>query len=192
MHIVHLPDPLKQAEGQKTFAGAVGLIFDTKASTAKLSLAEEGIIDTFFDTLDWASSDPTVNLVSFGNLMANVDMGNRWTYMGSLTTPNCKSTIDWNVLSTVYPIKQAHLDLFKKQLDKATGYTSEAPLSKIGNYRDIQSIDDHNVHYIKTEKISNSDTGLTIGIIILAVFVIVLIITVCIYVAKLNALLKND
>jgi len=42
-----------------------------------------------------------------------LDMQNRWTYRGSVTTPPCAVAVYWNVLRTVYPIKAKHLALFK-------------------------------------------------------------------------------
>ena len=57
-------------------------------------------------------AEPVVDLISYGNLMELVDMNNRWIYKGSMTVPPCESMVYWNVLSTVYPIKQEHLDQF--------------------------------------------------------------------------------
>jgi len=51
--------------------------------------------------------------VPYGKLMMMVDYTNRWVYKGSVTTPPCAKYVFWNVLSTVYPISQKHLDLFK-------------------------------------------------------------------------------
>ena len=43
--------------------------------------------------------------VPYGDLMMMVDMDNRYTYKGSVTTPPCAQNVYWNVLRTVYPIK---------------------------------------------------------------------------------------
>ena len=72
-----------------------------------------------------------------------VDFSNRFVYQGSWTTPPCTTLIYWNVLSTVYPISQKHLDQFKQQLD-----SGESGLSKTGNWRNLQKIDDQNVLYV--------------------------------------------
>jgi len=45
-----------------------------------------------------------------------VDTDNRYTYRGSVTTPPCAQNVYWNVLKTVYPISQKHVDQFKDQL----------------------------------------------------------------------------
>ena len=62
--------------------------------------------------------------------MELVDLNNRWVYKGSGTVPPCSGFGYWNVLSTVYPIKDEHLALFKDQLDRED-------LSELGNYREI-------------------------------------------------------
>jgi len=63
--------------------------------------------------------------------MMMFDMRNRWTYKGSVTTPPCAENVYWNVLKTIYPIKQKYVDQFKKQLARQPG------LEKTGNYRVI-------------------------------------------------------
>jgi carbonic anhydrase len=64
--------------------------------------------------------------------MEMVDFNNRWVYKGSVTTPPCATYVYWNVLSTIYPVSQKHLDLFKAQLDVGT-----AGLATTGNWREI-------------------------------------------------------
>jgi hypothetical protein len=107
-------------------AGAIGVLFSVENFNVELTDAEIEIIDTFFQSLQWdkteeAAADddeepaadgltnPVVDLVSYGNLMELVDMNNRWAYKGSVTTPPCSTFVYWNVLSTVYPIKEEHL-----------------------------------------------------------------------------------
>lgn len=108
-------------------AAAVGIIFSVADYTAKLSWAEQQIIDTFFDSLllDNTGTESTttagtythpIDMALYGNLMQMVDNNNRWVYKGSVTTPPCARFVYWNVMSTIYPISQKHLDLFKKQL----------------------------------------------------------------------------
>lgn len=71
------------------------------------------------------------DLVTYGNMMELVDFNNRWAYKGSLTTPPCTTFVYWNVLSSIYPIKKEHLDLFDKQL--AQGLNGD--LATLGNWR---------------------------------------------------------
>ena len=136
MHTVHYP---KQVENG-FIAAAMGIIFSVDDYTANLTWAEQRIIDTFFDTLNWddmTDDGPTVNLVTYGNLMEMVDNKNRWVYKGSVTTPPCATSVYWNVLSTIYPISQRHVTQFKKQLNRG----EEGMLDEYGNWREIQPID---------------------------------------------------
>lgn len=65
-----------------------------------------------------------------------VDTSNRWVYKGSVPNPPCSKYVYWNVIKTIYPIKQAHLDLFKAQLARnADG------LAETGNWRVTAKID---------------------------------------------------
>ena len=102
-----------------------------------------------------------------------VNFNERWIYKGSVTTPPCATYVYWNVLSTVYPIQQRHLDLFKKQLAKAT--EGEETLAEIGNYREVQKIDEQGVVYVaggpgrldyKDEEISDKKTAMILFIVL--------------------------
>lgn len=73
--------------------------------------------------------------------MMMIDMENRWAYKGSITTPPCRRFVFWNVLHTIYPIKQKHLDLFLKQLERG----DEGKLAQRGNWRKVNRVDLHNV-----------------------------------------------
>lgn len=77
------------------------------------------------------------------------DMSNRYTYVGSVTTPPCAQNVYWNVLRTVYPIKQKHVDQFMNQLKRSN-------LEVTGNNRVIQAeTKAHNPH-ILTENNDNT------------------------------------
>jgi len=76
-----------------------------------------------------------------------VDADNRYVYKGSVTTPPCGQSVYWNVLSTIYPIKQEYLDLFKAQLARA----DQGDLAETGNWREIQMIDEHNIVKVTSE-----------------------------------------
>jgi carbonic anhydrase len=113
-------------------------LFSVDSYTVDFSPRQQSIIDNFFDQLKWEdTSSPTVDKISYSQLMDLVDFSNRFVYQGSWTTPPCTTLIYWNVLSTVYPISQKHLDQFKQQLD-----SGESGLSKTGNWRSLQKIDD--------------------------------------------------
>ena len=153
MTSIHTPSEVKE-----DFLGAaVNILFSSTAEkvTADLTEAEVIIIDTFFTSLQWdvedQEVDPVVDLVSYGNLMELVDFNNRWAYKGSQTAPPCFTHYYQNVLSTVYPIKEAHVELFKKVLKKTTTAGGDT-LDVVGNYRDIQEIDGQNVVYISGDQ----------------------------------------
>jgi carbonic anhydrase len=139
MHTVHLPydgnQPVKAYNG--FMAAAMGLMFSVDEPSRKFEDWEVKIIDDFFDSLQWTDSatEPLVKEVPYGKLMMFVDMQNRWTYKGSVTTPPCATAVYWNVLTTIYPVKQKHLDQFKLQLAK--NKKQVPPLKKTGNWRVI-------------------------------------------------------
>jgi carbonic anhydrase len=103
MHTVHYPRETKN----DFIAAAMGLMFSVNDYTADLTPGERMVIDTFFDTLRWdiTTSNPTVDLVAYGNMMNLANFNERWTYKGSVTTPPCATNVYWNVVSTVYPIR---------------------------------------------------------------------------------------
>lgn len=148
MHTVHLAQTV---ENDFKYA-AMGLMFSVNDYNAKLSYAEQKIIDTFFETLDLSNqNDPKVNLVTYGDLMMMADMNNRWVYKGSVTTPPCDTFVYWNVLTTVYPISQKHLDLYKAQLQRG----ENGQLANRGNWRLIQPVDLHNVIRVSDTKLGS-------------------------------------
>jgi carbonic anhydrase len=98
-------------------------------------------------------------MIDYGYLMMLVDSDNRYVYKGSVTTPPCGQSVYWNVMSTVYPIKQAHVDLFKAQLARA----DQGDLADTGNWREIQTVDEHNV--IKVSTGEDSATKIAMGLI---------------------------
>ena len=97
-------------------ASAFGVLFDTKNYDQSISQSKIDLIDKFFDSLDIKSGSYTIDDIPFGQLMNIFDQNKRWVYKGSLTTPPCTKTVIFNILSTVYPIKKKHLDLFTSTL----------------------------------------------------------------------------
>mmetsp|Transcript_18168 Transcript_18168/g.31065 ORF Transcript_18168/g.31065 Transcript_18168/m.31065 type:complete len:177 (-) Transcript_18168:483-1013(-) len=111
MHTVHLPNEEKEG----FMAGALGIMFSVDNANTEVTWAEQKIIDTFFDSLHWGDDGDsiTVDMVTYGDLMEMVNFNERWIYKGSVTTPPCATFVYWNVLATVYPISERHLNLFK-------------------------------------------------------------------------------
>lgn len=105
MHTVHYPNAGDTTNGFA--AAAMGIMFSVNSPTVSLSDADTAIIDAFFNNLDWTttSGNPSVNPVTYGDLMMLVDFNDRWVYKGSVTTPPCATYVYWNVLRKVYPIK---------------------------------------------------------------------------------------
>jgi carbonic anhydrase len=147
MHTVHLPDgetALGADSGNSFYAAAMGLIFDVDDYDKSVTEDQIRIIDTFFDSMKWNEAEPVVDVVSYGAIMEMADFENRWVYKVSVTTPPCAINVYWNVLSTVYPIKQEHLTAFKARLDAGT-----PGLAALGNYRKINEINGQDVIYVK-------------------------------------------
>jgi carbonic anhydrase len=131
-------------------AAAVGIMFDANRYTAILSEDEQNVINDFFDSFQWdiTSGKPIADEVKYGDLLSMVDFNNRWVYQGSVTTPACAQKVFWNQMDTVYPIKQRHVDQFNSQLSREIGPYAPKNLAYYGNNRNIQKIDNHNIHYI--------------------------------------------
>lgn len=147
MHTVHYPTETKEG----FIAAALGIMFSVENFNVKTTWAEQRIIDTFFDTLKWedeTTDGPTVDLVTYGNMMEMADFDNRWIYKGSVTTPPCATAVYWNVLSSVYPLKAEHLALFKEQLNRGEG----GELDARGNWREIQEYNDQELTYVYRNK----------------------------------------
>lgn len=126
----------------------MGIIFSVNNYTKEVEPWEEKIIDNFFDSLKWEdlSGKPVVAHVPYGELMMMVDMDNRWVYKGSVTTPPCRTNVFWNIVQTIYPIKQKHLNLFKGQLKRGG-------LLKTGNWRVIQNLTEGHAPMIISEDV---------------------------------------
>ena len=66
------------------------ILFDSENYNALLTQKQEETINNFFDSMQWETVKGTVKAdINFGDLMKVVDLDNRYTYTGSLTTPPC-------------------------------------------------------------------------------------------------------
>lgn len=106
-----------------------------------------------------------------------INMKDRYTYVGSVTTPPCATKVYWNVQTTIYPIKQRHVDQFKAQLARGhAGHPQTPKLEVTGNWRVIQAeTPEHNPIIIRS---SGFPVGMLVVIIILALIVFGLLIVV--------------
>ena len=152
MHIVHMPTKkATKSQTGKALASAMGIIFDTKKYD-KVDDDTVKAIDAFFDSLKLDTAAKTTNLVEvkLADMMKYVDMNNRWSYKGSLTTPPCSKTVFFNVMKKVWPIKQVHLtalhDLMKSHGNGA--FFSKAD----GNHRVVQPVNTQDPVIITNDK----------------------------------------
>jgi carbonic anhydrase len=144
MHIVHQGSDTPSADpatGPYPLGklGVVGVIFDTKKyDKDKVSKATIAAIDKFFDNLMYEKIDVTdkkiiADEIALGELMAALNLNDRFVYHGSLTTPPCYENIFFNMLSTVYPIKSYHLEYYKKVIQARA--EASANVKTTGNHR---------------------------------------------------------
>ena len=99
----------------------IAILFDnTKYHEEANTAHNKEIIGKFFNSLklEDATGESVTAEVNLGELMNMIDLNNRWTYKGSHTTPPCEGLVHWNIPSTIYPIQDEHLQMFKKQMER--------------------------------------------------------------------------
>lgn len=182
---MHFPQVAKGAiagaDGTRTkiIAAAMGIFFSTDSAYYSARVAENPeqvkIIDDFFDSLNWDKTNTagalidtkSTNKVLYGNLMMMVNMRTRWTYTGSVTTPPCSTTVYWNVVKTIYPIKQRHLNQFKNQMQRGTASGSDKFGPSVTNWRLIQPLGDRVITHIVMPQRGGGSAGVVILLLIL-------------------------
>jgi len=129
------------ADEDETYAlaSALGIMFSLEAEVdSDIEAAAFAFLDWIKDDLD---NDPTETPTSadksgvapyMNDLLQAVNWNNRWSYSGSLTTPNCLTGVQHNVLYTVLPIKQEHLDAIETF---TIGLEPSFYIDTLGNYR---------------------------------------------------------
>jgi carbonic anhydrase len=143
MHIVHQGDTkTPDADVNKHplgHLGVMGVMFDSRSSVyANTSAAQVKAIDMFFDNLMYEKiDDPSKSIIAdeiaLGELMAVLNLKDRFIYSGSLTTPPCYQKIFFNVLSTIYPIKKYHIDYYVNVVKKRAAADTDSKTK--GNWR---------------------------------------------------------
>jgi carbonic anhydrase len=118
LHAIHTAVEPVGTDNNGYIAAVLGIFFDTDPEIAKdFDENEIRIIDDFIESMRWdvtTGSSPK-HEIKIGDFLNIVDTRNRWTYRGSLTTPPCTNSIQWNVMQKVYPIKPFQLKLFQSQ-----------------------------------------------------------------------------
>jgi hypothetical protein len=183
--------------------GVVGILFDQKDYDPNVSDRAVEAIDKFFDSLMWhkvAAKDTfyEVDEVALGELMAFIDVSNRWVYSGSLTTPPCLENLYWNVVKTVYPIKPYHMAYYKKMVKAFS--TPESEAIENGNYRkERKAHTDHNLQLLKstppTEAVTDDEVdsaqSTSLAMIILFCISMFLVLGLTVYVCILHDQVKT-
>lgn len=141
MQVMHMN---YDAGAQASEMAQISVLFDPEKAD-EIDDDKVKIIDTFFHRLMLGSDQDAWSAASipFGELMSLVDTENRWVYQAKQSMPPCKEKMYYNVLRTVYPIKQEHLDLIKGHISNITG------VSQAGNFKKGQKADNSVVLYYK-------------------------------------------
>lgn len=182
MHTVHYPRFADPTNGY--IAAAVGIMFSVDNYNAKLTWAEEKIIDNFFENINMdqvgdKSSATAVDWVLYADLLSLVNTDNRWVYRGSVTTPPCAQNVYWNVMTTVYPIKQSVVDKFKAKLSAAgIRENRRYPLPQEGKNHDVIYVKNDNMQELRQAKgAQNAALGGMMGV--LGFFLLLACGTIC-------------
>jgi len=158
MHIVHQGNdqiPTVSADEYPLGKlGVIGVMFDTDTTkTANVSKATVAAIDNFFDNLMYEKIDDAgktiiADEIALGQLMAVLNLNDRFIYTGSLTTPPCYQKVFFNVLSNIYPIKKYHLDYYINVVKKRAVPATKA--ADNGNFRKVRdATDKHKLIFVK-------------------------------------------
>ena len=182
MHTVHLPTQPNPTNGY--MAAAVGIMFSVNKYNAKLTWAEEKIIENFFENINFdaitdADTSAPVDWILYNDLLSLVNTDNRWVYRGSVTTPPCAQNVYWNVMTTVYPIKQEIVDKFKSKLAFAKiEENRRVPQETKGKNHDVIYLKNNNLAELQAAK---GATGAALGgmMVVLGFFLVLLCISVC-------------
>ena len=152
VHTVHLPPDGAKNDVKYAALGVMFSVNDADTPWDQLEEWQRQTIDRFLGSLRWDVTQGSVRvpLVPYGDFMNMVDKTERWVYKGSVTTPPCDTFVYWNVVRKVWPIRQHHLDLFKKQL-------ARDGVDATGNNRIIQKVDLQDPHVVYDSKaVSNN------------------------------------
>lgn len=151
------------------------------------------MVDAWFEAVTLSGTKEVPVLLD--SFMSAIDMGNRWTYKGSLTTPPCTVGVYWNVVHRVFKISPATLNWFKATMTNGAdigfkkdglgkiikptniyGTSSGETFAAIGNYRVLNKVDKHDVRFVETTfDASHGNNGLKSAVSIFTVVSVVLL-----------------
>jgi len=124
----------------------IAMFFDTKDYDPSFTEEEVQWFYDFFDSLLFEYHLPTIESFPLDQLMARMDMSNRWIYKGSMTTPDCHRYVYWNIIQQVYPIREDQIQLLKKKLEIVGINFNDG----LGNSRSIQTKFNKEVYFVKS------------------------------------------
>lgn len=110
MHWVHMATDA-DADEDYAIASALGIMFsltaevDSDIEAASYAFLDWIKADLESDTAETTSADKSGVAPYMNDVLQAVNWNKRWSYSGSLTTPNCLTSVQHNVLYTVLPIK---------------------------------------------------------------------------------------
>jgi len=94
----------------------LAIFFDSTDFDRSISESDNSTIDKFFSSLGFdieerleLDFEPKMSIPNFKEVMDVFNFDEKWIYKGSSTQPPCKQYAYWQVLRTVYPMKDKYL-----------------------------------------------------------------------------------
>ncbi|XP_017968615.1 carbonic anhydrase 15 [Drosophila navojoa] len=144
MHIVHRNTRYQsdeEARNQTDGLAVLAVLF--KVVRTSYLFYQPGLNEIFGSLLhlgDFNSSYTPPAFLTLGSLLGNLDRGNFYAYMGSLTTPPCSPAVVWHVFAEVLPISHLELPKFWQLRDRRG-----RPL--LNTFRPLQSVEARQVFH---------------------------------------------
>lgn len=135
LHIVHkyLDDSL---------GGVIGIMFDRQFGGDR----DNEFIEQLTGFMGTKVGEESHGHISMKKFVDELDLGNYWSYDGSLTTPPCTEGIKWSMLKTVMPISARQLKMFTKLWADDPSFANGK-----GNNRVVQPLNQRTVYLSKEQ-----------------------------------------
>jgi len=148
-------------------------------------------IDNFFDDLTLENVwNPWVDQVRFADAFLYMDTDNRFAYKGSNTIPPCAANWMRDVCMTIYPIKQKHVDQYRKfQLSRNP--TTKMDLPYVDGVGGIQRATQPTIPAHKVMVVTNEYSAMVLVLIVVAAVFICLCLICCICCCRYCCKYKN-